>query len=129
MAWELARLLEGRTWGASVVEWPKQYDGAGSFADRRDISELSAMAGAVGVILASRKPEIELTPEPFEWKGQTPKDVHNRRVMAALSPEEQGRIVWPIKSLAHNVIDAVGLLKWAGAEIAKLERQAARPRG
>jgi len=130
MAWELARVLQGRTWEASAVEWPKQYDGAGSFADRQDISALSALAGGAGVIVASRALAFEFTPEPFEWKGQVPKDVHNQRTMARLTLADRERIEWPArKDLAHNVIDAVGLLLWAGEEIGRAGRRAERPRG
>lgn len=126
IAWELARMLQGRTWGASVVEWPTQYEGVSAFADRKDISLLSAVAGAASVIAASRPLRYELSPEPQGWKGQTPKDIHNARVMSRLTLADRERIVWPAKSLAHNVIDAVGLLLWAGEEIGRLERQAAR---
>lgn len=126
VVWELARALQGRTWDASAVEWPKQYEGNSAFADRTDISLLSAVAGGVSVIASSRALHHELTPEPREWKGQTPKEIHNRRVMARLTLADRERIVWPAQSLAHNVIDAVGLLLWAGEEIGRLERQAAR---
>lgn len=126
IAWELARALQGRTWDASVVEWPTQYEGNSAYADRKDISLLSAVAGGVGVIASSRALRYELTPEPQGWKGQVPKEIHNRRVMDRLTLADRERIVWPAQSLRHNVIDAVGLLLWAGEEIGRRERQAAR---
>jgi hypothetical protein len=50
---------------------------------------------------------------PSEWKGQVPKEVHHRRLQAAVSPTERTIINQALHglaaSLAHNVWDAVGL--------------------
>jgi hypothetical protein len=45
---------------------------------------------------------------PGLWKGQVPKDIHNRRVLAKLTPEERSLVPQD-----HNAIDSVGLLLWA----------------
>lgn len=52
---------------------------------------------------------------PAKWKGQVPKPIHNRRVLDALSPaEEKVYLACGVsESKRHNVIDAIGLGKWA----------------
>ena len=100
----------GAPWGVLVVESPQQYDAAHCRVDRADLSELSAVAGALCAVLGGS--EVR-TPAPRTWKGQVPKDVHNARTLAKLTASEAGCIVWPASSLRHNVTDGIGLGLWA----------------
>jgi hypothetical protein len=47
---------------------------------------------------------------PHQWKGMLPKEVHQPRILATLSPGEKA-LVEAIKpaSLRHNAVDAVGI--------------------
>lgn len=47
---------------------------------------------------------------PAEWKGSTPKPIHNERVLASLSDTERQRVDLPKnKKKASDVMDAIGL--------------------
>lgn len=46
---------------------------------------------------------------PSAWKGQVPKKIHNKRVLAALSDTEKS-LVLSIDN--HNTIDAIGIGLW-----------------
>ncbi len=52
---------------------------------------------------------------PAQWKGAVPKEVHQPRILAALTAAEQGVLdaakVAP--TLKNNVVDAIGLGLWA----------------
>ena len=94
---------------ALVVEIPQVY--ATGKGDQNDLIAVSIVAGAV--INHFGETEDIVTVLPRQWKGQVPKDIHNGRVMAKLSPAEI-RVVEDstTKSKRHNVIDAVGLCQW-----------------
>lgn len=109
MAWAVAQAVNGESWTSGVVEFPQQYDGESHEVDRRDLSELTAIAGAVALILSARCGDL-WSPVPREWKGQVPKDVHGRRILSRLTPAEEHRIEWPKGDrFRHNVTDAIGL--------------------
>lgn len=89
-----------------VVEIPQVYTGPQD-EDRNDLVDL---AGVVGAISAHTLIEsVEWSPLPRDWKGQIPKEVTQKRVNKRLSDAEKGLVKWPIKSLAHNVYDALHL--------------------
>jgi len=50
---------------------------------------------------------VELV-QPRTWKGQVPKAIHNRRALAALTPDEFALA----DGQPHDVIDAIGLGLW-----------------
>lgn len=109
MAWAVAQAVAAESWTSAVVEFPQQYDGESHEVDRRDLSELTAVAGAVALVL-SAKASVLWTPVPREWKGQVPKDVHGRRILSRLTPAETYRVEWPkAERFRHNVTDAIGL--------------------
>lgn len=91
-----------------VVERPKIYDAAHQKGDQKDIADLLIVVGSLMVIGADIARAV-LAVEPWEWKGQTPKDVTAQRVDKHLSDDERSRIEWPAKTLRHNVIDAIGI--------------------
>ena len=82
------------------------------YADRKvpskDLIELSQQAG---YFIGALRPNVAVSLyTPAAWKGQTPKDVMNKRIMNKLTPEELACIHWPLaQSLRHNVKDAIGI--------------------
>lgn len=90
-----------------VVEVPQVYWGKRGGGKAADLIELAGVVGAVAVSMPVRTRKHFL---PREWKGQTPKPVHNRRVLKRLDVEESLAFDKAIpKSLLNNAIDAVGL--------------------
>ena len=68
-----------------------------------------------GAFLAGKfQPKILETVLPSEWKGQVPKDVHNKWIISKLSADEVDVIktCTTKKSKLHNVIDAAGIGLW-----------------
>lgn len=81
-----------------------------------DINSLIALAIMVGElkrVYRSFGADVNLV-VPTTWKGSVPKDIHNRRVLSHLSPEELARV--PLRPRAktpdHNCVDAIGLGLW-----------------
>lgn len=89
-----------------VVEVPQIYTGVRD-EDPNDLIDLAGVVGAIASTIAIGS--VEWSPLPREWKGQIPKEVTQKRVDKRLSPEEKALIKWPIKSLCHNVYDAIHL--------------------
>ncbi len=56
---------------------------------------------------------------PKQWKGQTPKEIHNQRTLkkAATQFENWGNVEYELNKIPitkrHNIIDAIGLLLFA----------------
>jgi hypothetical protein len=88
-----------------VSEFPKVYP-----HKRVDTDDLFMLATVIGGV---RNGISDITETyaylPQEWKGETPKPIHNRRVMKTLRPGEANRVAWPIESLLHNVLDSIGI--------------------
>lgn len=134
MGLALATAVQGYTWDAVAVEWPVQRKGAGNFANRDDISDLTAVAAAAAFVLGQGA-DLH-TPSPEQWKGQTPKHIHTARVVGGavaaqrlrvgtaprgfvskapglLSAAELERVRWGRnKKLNVDVVDAVGIGLW-----------------
>lgn len=89
-----------------VMEVPQIYGGPRA-EDPNDLLDLAGVLGAIASSFAIA--EVQWSPLPREWKGQLPKEITQKRVDAKLSPMEKAKIQWPIKSLAHNVYDAIHL--------------------
>jgi hypothetical protein len=87
-----------------VIELPMIYPR--SPVPPNDIVKLAYTAG----LLASRYTNVR-TVSPVTWKKSVPKNVMTRRILASLSPEER-----QIAGNDHNVIDAIGIAKWAHKE-------------
>ena len=95
-----------------VVEIPKIYDTPYQKGDQRDLIKLALVAGSV---LAAARPfaRSALPIEPWEWKGQTPKEVTERQLRAVMPEQERALIVLPTAaSLHHNVWDSIGIGRW-----------------
>jgi hypothetical protein len=91
---------------ALVTEYPQVYRGPRQKGDPADLIELTGVAGAISGVLQAETSRGFL---PREWKGATPKTVHNARVLARLTADEKTAIDATPPSLIHNVIDAVGI--------------------
>lgn len=90
-----------------VSEYPQSYIASQQKGDQNDLVELAGVVGATCAELGGTVTGVL----PREWKGQTPKDIHNARVLKRLTPEEL-KIVQTCsvsESLLHNTIDAVGI--------------------
>lgn len=90
-----------------VIELPRVYPLSRQKGDQNDLIDLAYLAGA----LDSVGIDGELV-HPRTWKGQVPKAVMGRRILAALQPEEHA-LVEKIGAGRHNAIDAAGLGLWA----------------
>jgi hypothetical protein len=89
-----------------IIEFPDRDDRKG---DITDLFKLAAITGAISVAPQWRGSRISYV-FPSEWKGNVPKDIHGRRIVASLTPKE--RAILEKRGADHNVIDAVGLGKW-----------------
>ena len=97
-----------------TVELPRIYAAGKMKGDPDDIVVLAAVVGSIvgAVVEAGANATVV---RPADWKGQVPKDVHNRRILSGLSVKEEFALngCGAPSSLRHNVIDAIGLAKWA----------------
>jgi hypothetical protein len=90
-------------WDLLVVEWPVLTQrGPGNVITRGN--DLITLGIRLGRLIESVKYSTLRMYTPTQWKGQVPKPVHNRRVLAALTTVERVCVLDD-----HNVIDAVGL--------------------
>lgn len=73
--------------------------------------DLTNLTGVVGCVIGFLDPSEVKTYVPAEWKGQVPKKIHNKRIIAALSSTEVAALdaVKCPASLKHNVVDAIGV--------------------
>ena len=78
-----------------------------------DLIDLAVMVGDLRGFYRRHGFEVRLV-TPRNWKGTVPKSIHNKRTLAALTPEE--RALLPRRPRArdydHNMLDAVGLGLW-----------------
>lgn len=85
-----------------------------------DIMKLAVEAGRWAGIYSCLGVAVHFV-EPAHWKGQVPKAIHHRRVLAGLTEAEIGAVELGCKNLApsrrHNVLDAVGLGLWARRQL------------
>jgi hypothetical protein len=94
-----------------VIEIPQVYPHRAQKGDPNDLITVAFGAG----LIAGRFPKARLRlVKPHQWKGTVPKEIHNRRVLAALTEGE--RVVAESAkvqaSVRHNMIDAIGLGLW-----------------
>jgi len=116
---EATALTTGLSMGDNrlVAEIPQVYQDK-----KTDPNDLIDLAGIVGALAGKLSGTVEWSPLPREWKGQIPKEITQKRVLKRLAADEMERIQWPIKSLAHNVYDAIHL------GLVYLEREGRRSR-
>jgi hypothetical protein len=99
--------------GAShvLIERPTIYPLDKMRGDPNDLIKVALTAGRWAEAAARIGCVVEYV-EPRTWKGQTPKEIHNRRVTAQLDAREQTVIPQLPATRLHNVIDAIGLGLW-----------------
>lgn len=83
------------------------------FINPNDLIDLAASAGVAVGTFASRGSSTEFV-RPNIWKGQRPKDVHNRYIEGLLSAEEAKvlQACGTTKALRNDVLDAIGIAFW-----------------
>jgi hypothetical protein len=89
-----------------VIECPQVYATKYQKGDQADIIQLACSVGAICARVPAR---FKTAYQPREWKGQTPKKIHNVRTLCLLSAEEKATIEPVVESLMHNIYDAIGL--------------------
>jgi hypothetical protein len=90
-----------------IVEYPRLTKiGPGTFQDRAD--NLVVLCLRLGRIVQQIPHRVRTEICPQAWKGQVPKAIHNRRVLAELTHGELA-----VTSSNHNAIDAIGLYQYA----------------
>ncbi len=107
----MGRAVLGRLQGYGpfdlIAEYPRVYLAAKSKGDNNDLLPLVGV-GAVVATFANSAVRVY----PASWKGQLPKDVCHARIRSRLDAAELVILeaaAKRAKSLAHNMIDAVGI--------------------
>ena len=98
-----------------VVEQPQVYPQNRQKGDPNDLIAIALSAGATAMAISIQYPEAKIVMLlPATWKGQTPKEISNKRTKNQLGVVERSRIDLPrAKTLQHNVFDAIGIgLYW-----------------
>jgi len=93
-----------------AIEYPQQY--LHSPAPRESVQRLVGTVGAVLAQVQGKTGGLSVkvsTYKPREWKGQVPKDIMGKRIVARLSAQEVPIIPALPKSKLHNVVDAIGV--------------------
>ena len=94
-----------------VIEKPQIYQQKHWVGDPNDLIDVAIAGGVAANAIDCPSTEFIL---PREWKGQTPKDISNKRTLKQLTDIER-QIFDSIAirgSLRHNVIDAIGIGVW-----------------
>lgn len=124
-ALRMAREVD-RTVCRLVIERMRVYPIQQQKGDQNDLLDLSFVSGVVVGVVAGNKAQGETHVELVtarDWKGQVPKDVVHKRILAVLSSNERlvlekGTAKVPA-SLRHNVLDAVGIGLWACSRLTR----------
>lgn len=90
-----------------VIEVPEVYPG-GPKVDPNDLITLAVLVGRY----VERYNTVSYLVKPKRWKGQVPKEIHHRRLRAAI-PGIDKHLVGIRETLKHNVLDAIGIGQWA----------------
>ncbi len=122
--------LNGAPWAqfrprVTVIEIPNANEKRAKKINPQNLITLAYRAGKVASCCEAQGSEV-LTYFPSEWKGTASKDVHIGTIVRALPPRclrvLDMAITGMADSLAHNVIDAVGLGKWLHHQIVTREK-------
>jgi hypothetical protein len=94
-----------------VIEAPQIYKQRLLKGDPNDLVDVALCAGAVAGGLAAWSQEASVQVYfPAQWKKQVPKRIKNKRDIAKLTDEENGRVEWPRgKEDKTHVADAIGI--------------------
>ena len=103
------KTMDGWSPDAVAHEQMQVYRASLQKGDPNDLLELAGVCGWVAALVGT---DCKVTPYlPRQWKGQIPKDVHAKRILGRLNPNEAQVLKAEKipKSLEHNVIDAIGI--------------------
>lgn len=92
-----------------VIEKPQAY--AGHTAKNNAIIDVAIGAGFALGVFFTKCYNYQLV-LPREWKGQVPKAIHQKRIMAKLSQEELALLEGFNKGELKDIIDAIGIGLW-----------------
>jgi len=95
-----------------VIEKPVIYDPRKWKGDPNDLIREALAAGAAAACFPNGSLSYI---RPADWKGQRKKPIDNRYTLALLNSDERELLdgVNLLRSLMHNVLDAVGIGLWA----------------
>jgi hypothetical protein len=94
-----------------VIENPRIYPR--QKANPNDILKLARCVGRYEERFGrSARARVQLV-EPHDWKGSIPKEIMTNRIESELTFAEQAVLPELPKTKRHNMLDAVGLGKWA----------------
>lgn len=100
--------------GPAIYPVGKKQKG-GKISDK-DIVKLALRTGEIRQLLRGAGADTSYTDQPKEWKGNVPKEVTKKRVLAVLDGDETKLIYSTMsarsKDLNHNMVDAVGIGLW-----------------
>lgn len=96
--------------GSVLIEMPRWYPH--DHSDVNDLLDLSVFVGELKRFYESQA-SVELV-WPRTWKGNAPKEITNKRTLAALTPEEVALLPRRprAKDFDNNMLDAIGLGLW-----------------
>lgn len=103
--------ISGKEIDEVIVEWPRVYQRGGG-RTKGDPNDLLALVGVDCALVAFLMPNDVSHVEPSQWKGQMTKEVVEVRVRSRLAPSEMIALdegAREAKSMAHNMVDAVGI--------------------
>ena len=95
-----------------VMEKPQIYTDQHRKGSQEPLIDLAIILGRITGLLTHSWDFVQAFYEPGQWKGQVPKPIHHARLKARLTviqPKWTEHVAWPIKTLQHNVLDAIGL--------------------
>lgn len=92
-----------------VMEHMRIYPGPRQKGDQNDLIDLAVLEG---MILGATNPAGIVLVSARTWKGNVPKDIMGKRILAALSEAERAQIEGKGKRM-HNALDAIGIGLWA----------------
>ncbi len=94
-----------------VIEIPNAHESKGAARSKRDPQSIITLAVTCGQWIRHVSAKDTVRKFPGQWKGQVPKDIHNERVLDALTEQERAivKACGAPTSKLHNVIDSVGL--------------------
>ena len=90
----------------AVIEYPKVHKDT---PNPEAIVKLAAACGAYTGLLQAGGFDVTWV-EPYSWKGNVPKDIFTRRILAKI-PEADYPKISNLKD--HNILDAIGIGLWA----------------
>lgn len=103
--WQPGGVCYGRGWPVRVLlELPQVYGRKQQKGDPNDLVYVSAAGAHLGGAVRPAELKVVL---PRQWKGTTPKPIHNERTLRALTTTERR-----LAPKNHNVLDAIGLGLW-----------------